>query len=290
MAEYPHDPAPWSEHECVTAPTVSIIMGAYNAESTIREAVDSILAQEFTDWEFVICDDASRDGTLEICRQYAREHPGHFQVIANEYNAKLSATLNRCLVAARGKYIARMDADDVSTPDRLGKQVAVLDSQPDIHLVGTAMQRFSEAGLSTFVVPPARPDRNTLRREIPFCHATILARREVYERTGGYNESLRTERGQDVDLWFDFFALGFVGINLAEPLYLVREDAAAIRRRSVKVRWNGFRTLVIGYRKLGYPIHWYVRPFSQLVKVIVPFRMLLWYRRWQERGTAPGPA
>lgn len=289
MAESPHSD-PIAVRASESAPTVSIIMGAYNAEKTIREAVDSMLAQTFTDWEFIICDDASRDSTLEICRQYAHDHPGRFQVIANERNAKLSATLNRCLAVARGKYIARMDADDISTPDRLATQVTVLDSHPSVDLVGTAMQRFGQSGLSTLVVPPARPDRNTLRQAIPFCHATILARREVYERTGGYNESPRTERGQDVDLWFEFFAMGFSGMNLTEPLYLVREDEGAIRRRTMKVRWNGFRTVVIGYRKLGYPIHWYGRPVLQLAKALVPFRVQQWYRLWQAHSSKVGVA
>ncbi|MGF2948866.1 glycosyltransferase family 2 protein [Microbacterium alcoholitolerans] len=271
-------------------PTVSIIMGAYNAASTIREALESILAQTFTDWEFIICDDNSSDSTLQICREYAAANPGRFRVLANERNMKLPATLNRCLSAARGKFIARMDADDLSTPTRLATQVAFLESHPDIHLVGSSMQRFDDSGLGSLVLPVERPDRNTLRRRVPFCHATILARREVYEQLGGYNESTRTSRGQDVDLWFNFYRLEMVGFNLLEPLYMVREDAAAIRRRTAKVRWNSFLTMVNGYRMLGYPIRWYVRPVLELSKVLVPFRAQQWYRRWQARRAEAGIA
>lgn len=271
-------------------PTVSIIMGAYNAASTIRAALDSILAQTFTDWEFIICDDSSSDDTLQICREYAAAHPGRFRVLTNERNMKLPATLNRCLSVARGKLIARMDADDLSTPARLALQVAFLESRPDVDLVGSSMQRFDRSGLGSLVVPVERPDRNTLRRRVPFCHATILARREVYEEIGGYNESTRTSRGQDVDLWFNFYRLEMVGFNLLEPLYMVREDAAAIRRRTATVRWNSFLTMVNGYRMLGYPIHWYVRPVLELGKVLVPFRAQQWYRRWQARRAEAGVA
>lgn len=271
-------------------PTVSIIMGAYNAASTIREALDSIVAQTFMDWEFIICDDSSSDDTLEICNAYAAAHPVRFQVLTNERNMKLSATLNRCLSVARGKFIARMDADDLSTPERLATQVLFLESHPEVDLVGSSMQRFDQAGLGGLVLPPEWPDRDTLRHAVPFCHATILARREVYEQVGGYNDSPRTARAEDLELWFDFYRLGFVGVNLREPLYLVREDAAAIRRRSAKVRWNSFLTTVNGYRMLGYPVHCYARPFFQLGKVLVPFRAQHWYRRWQARRHKAGVA
>ena len=265
------------------APTVSIIMGAYNAGKTIREAIESILGQEFTDWEFVICDDGSTYDTLAICREYDAVYPGRFHVLANQNNRKLSATLNRCLSVARGKYIARMDADDISKPTRLAKQVAVLESRPEIDLVGTAMQRFGDRGAAGIVMPPERPNRFTLRRSIPFCHATIMARNSMYKEVGGYNESSRTARSQDVDLWFRFFDHGFVGINLNEPLYLVREDLAAISRRTFRTRWNGFLISINGYRRLNYPLHWYVRPFVQLSKGFIPFRVQEWYREWQKR-------
>lgn len=268
--------------ESVITPTVSIIMGAYNAAETLHECVNSILAQEFTDWELIICDDGSSDDTLRICKKYAADHPDRFLILTNERNLKLAATLNRCLAVARGKYIARMDADDISTPDRLTRQVAILDSQSDVDLVGTAMQRFDETGMHSLVVPPERPDRNTLRRSVPFCHATVLARRAVFEQTGGYSEASRAERVEDVDLWFRFYSQGFVGINLSEPLYLVREDADAFRRRTVRARLNGFKTTIIGYRQLGYPAHCYLHPVRQLSKALVPTTVQRWYRHWQE--------
>lgn len=283
---------PNSDSESPETPTVSVIMGAYNAEATIRRAIDSILAQNFTDWEFVICDDGSEDATLKICKEYSNKHPHQFQVLANSTNRKLPATLNRCLSASRGKYIARMDADDISIPDRFTKQVATLNSQPDVDLVGSAVQRFDESGCTDIVQAPERPDRYTLSREIPFWHATVMTRRLMYEKLGGYNESTRTARSQDIDLWYRFFHEGFTGINLKEPLYAVREDFEAIKRRTVKTRWNVFLITINGYRLLRYPFHWYIRPFLALAKALVPFRAQLWYRSWQQRhrtGTATRP-
>lgn len=263
------------------SPRVSIIMGVFNAEETLAEAIDSILAQSFDDWEIVLCDDGSRDDSLEICHRYARAHPDRFVVLKNAENIKLAATLNRCLVVARGSLIARMDADDISVPQRLERQVALLDSNPGVDLVGTSMRRFDENGPGDIVLAPRDPDRTTLRRAKPFNHATIVARREVYEELGGYDESRRAERCEDYDLWFRFFAHGFTGVNIVEPLYLVREDSSAFRRRTPVGRLNEFRTAVAGFRLLGYPVHWYIRPAVQLLKALVPTSLQRWFRRLQ---------
>ena len=113
---------------------------------------------------------------------------------------------------------------------------------------------------------------------VPFFHATIVARREVFDAVGNYTVSWRTERGQDVDLWFKFFRAGFVGRNIPEPLYRVRENENAIRRRTPKARVGGYVTRMIGYRSLGYPAGPYVRSTASLVKVLVPYRVYSLHR------------
>lgn len=262
-------------------PRISIIMGVYNASATLREAVDSILNQSFEDWEFVICDDGSTDNSLDICNSYAQNYPGRFIILHNSQNIRLAATLNRCLAVTRGSLIARMDADDISNRYRLEKQVELLDTDPEIDLVGTAMRRFDENGLGTVVMPPSKPDRATLRKSKPFNHATIVARRNVYDAVGGYSEEQRAERCEDYDLWFRFYAQGFSGTNLTEPLYLVREDASAFRRRTVRGRFNEFFTAVVGFRLLRYPLLWYIHPTTQLLKALVPTPLQRKYRRFQ---------
>ena len=108
--------------------------------------------------------------------------------------------------------------------------------------------------------------------------------KRVYEVLNGYTVAERTERGQDYDLWFRFFYAGFHGDNLQEALYLVREDEAAIRRRTFKVRWNAFKTTRFGYKLLGYPKRWLIRPaIAMVVKSLIPAKMMLLYREWQGR-------
>lgn len=263
---------------------ISIIMGIYNCAGTLQEAVDSIIKQTYKEWELIMCDDCSTDNTLQIALQYKKKYPDKIIVLKNKRNRRLAYSLNHCLTRASGEYIARMDGDDISLPDRFEKQVKYLKDHPEIDLVGTAIQRFNDDGMADIVYAVDAPNYYTLRYSMPFHHATIVARRYVYDRLGGYTVAERTNRAQDYDLWFRFYNEGFKGSNLREPLYLVREDAAAIRRRTFNVRWNAYKTTIYGFDLLGYPKWWLIRPAIVMVlKSIVPFRIVELYREMQKR-------
>lgn len=264
---------------------VSILMGIYNCEATLREAIDSILNQTYSNWELVLCDDCSTDSTYQIAEEYRKRYPHKIILLKNENNSRLAFTLNQCLKAATGEFVARMDSDDISIPTRFEKQVAFLRENRDIVLVGTAMQRFSDDGtLGAIAYCEERPDKETpYRKGLVFNHATIMAYREVYNALGGYTVSKRTVRGQDRDLWYRFLAAGYKGANMNEPLYMVRENEAAIRRRSAKVRWNSFKTEMIGYRMLGYPLYRYMKPVIRLGKIFVPVKVMEVYRKWEAK-------
>ena len=158
----------------MTAPRVTVLMPVYNAERTLREAIDSILSQTFTDFEFLIIDDGSTDSSAEIVRSYTDPR---IRLLPNERNLKITATLNRGLDIAQGEYIARMDADDISLPERLAKQVAFLDAHPEVGIVGTWAQAFGEAH---FQIPhPTDPERirAKLLFDSPLTHPSVMMRR-----------------------------------------------------------------------------------------------------------------
>lgn len=251
---------------------VSVIMSVYNCEDTICEAIDSILAQTYENWEFVICNDCATDRTFEICREYAAKYPDKFVLVENDTNRKLAYSLNHCLENATGKYVARMDGDDRSHPDRFEKQVRYLVEHPEVDLVGCAAQRFDDNGLNDVFYMEEHPDKYSLYHKVPFGHGMLLTYKRVYDELGGYTVAKRTERGQDYDLWFRFFYKGFRGDNLQEALYDVREDGNAIKRRTFKVRWRTYQTTRMGYKLLNYPISWRIEAFlSVLVKSLTPF-------------------
>ncbi len=251
-------------------PEISIIMATYNCEETLRRAIDSILAQTFTDWEFVICDDCSTDGTFAILQDYQRRFPEKFVILRNEVNSKLPFSLNHCLKNARGKFIARMDGDDLSCPERLARQREFLLEHPELQVCGTSMMRFDENGEYDLYQAVRHPDRFTLLHQVPFCHATILMRKEAYDALGGYVVSPRTERGQDLDLWFRFYAAGYAGDNLEEPLYKVCEDRAAIRRRKFKYSVYVAQTRRLGFKLLNYPKRYWYLIYTPILSFFVP--------------------
>ncbi len=265
-------------------PKVSVIMGIYNCSNYLPKAIESIVNQTYTNWELILCDDASTDDTYEIAKEYAEKYLDKIILLRNEVNSKLSFTLNHCLEHATGEYVARMDADDLCVPERFEKQVEFLNEHQDIALVGTSMQRFSDEGLADILYALEKPDRYSLRSAMPFFHATIMMRKSAYDALGGYTVSKRTARGQDYDMWFRFYALGLTGANLQEPLYLVREDKAAIRRRTFKTRWNAYKTTRYGFKLLKYPKRWIIKPTLIFVfKSLCPYWIQDKYRAHQKR-------
>ena len=262
---------------------VSVIMAAYNSENTIAESMDSILGQTFSDWEFIICDDGSSDNTFRIIRDYAARYPGKIVAIQNERNSKLPYSLNHCLKYAKGDYIARMDADDRSYPERLEKQYAYLTSHPEIDVVGAGMTCFDGGRITGERLPPAEPSPGIIGLGVPFFHATIMMKRSVYEALNGYSLKDYVLRCEDVDLWIRFFAKGFKGANLMEPLYYVREDMAASKRRNFKNALNASKTLLHGFRDNGYPAKQYLYAAKPIISVLVPqkIKYAINQRRWR---------
>lgn len=122
-------------------PTVSVIMGIYNCESTLSDAIDSIISQTFTDWELIMCDDGSTDNTYEIAKKYSVRYR-NIKLIKNNKNSGLAYSLNQCLKHVNGKYVARMDADDFCLPERFEKQVKFLDGNLEYQVVGSSVQLF----------------------------------------------------------------------------------------------------------------------------------------------------
>lgn len=258
-------------------PKVSVIMATFNCKNTVAGSINSILSQTYTDWEFIICDDGSTDGTFEIVKQASAQYPDKITVLRNSVNLKLSYSLNRCLAVVHGAYIARMDGDDEAFPTRLERQVQFLDQHPEYAVVGTAMVPFDRKGDRPTRYAKEFPDQRDLLLRSPFFHATIMMRKNAYDTVGGYCVSKRTERAQDYDMWFRFFAKGLKGYNLQEGLYHVLEDNSAIRRRNLKARAYEVLTRLKGYQMLHYP--WYLYPcaLKPLVAALVPVELMQRY-------------
>ena len=237
----------------ISAPAISVIMGVYNCAGTLPEALDSLLAQTETDWELILCDDGSTDGTRAVAEGYRLRYPERITLLENRENLGLAASLNRCFRAARGRYIARMDGDDCCTPERLAAEREALDREPALAVVSTDLACFDEHGLWGVISHPKRPEARDFLRGTPFCHGPAMVRREALEAVGGYCEDRRFLRVEDYALWVRLYGAGFTGRNLHRTLYYAREDREAHQRRRLRYRINEARVRCLAVQTLGLP-------------------------------------
>jgi glycosyltransferase EpsE len=249
---------------------ISVIMGIYNCASTLAEALDSLLAQTYQSFKVIMCDDGSKDNTMEVAQQYVDRYPGKFILIKNERNLKLAATLNHCLEYADTEYVARMDGDDISLPTRFEKQINFLDKHMEYALVSCPMIHFDEHGDYFVGTAQEMPTKESFRKSTPFCHAPCMVRSEVYREVNGYTVERKTERMEDYYLWYKIYRAGHIGYNLQEALYKMRDDRNAKNRRaSVSNRIQGCKTDIEICKGLGlsYP---YFYPILHLLKIFTP--------------------
>ncbi len=200
----------------MNGPRVTVLMPVYNAAPHLREAVDSILGQTFSDFEFLIIDDGSTDGSAAIIRSYPDTR---LRFIQNQRNLGLTATLNFGLDLAQGEYVARMDADDISLPERLAKQAAFLDASPSVGIAGVWAWTFGDA---RFKIPhPAGAER--IRAKLLFdsalVHPAVMMRRSALN---AHNLRYRAlGHFEDYELW-QRAARVFPLANLPEYLFHYR--------------------------------------------------------------------
>jgi glycosyltransferase involved in cell wall biosynthesis len=215
-------------------PLVSVLLAAHDDASFLAEAIDSILRQTLDDFELVIVDDASTDGTATLLDTVDDKR---LRVVRNEEQAGLAASLNRGLDVAEGRYVARLDADDVALPERLERQVERIRAEPRCAVVGSAVVDLDEDGRPGAVhVLPAGPTplRWHALFSSPFFHPTVLVDREVLD-AHNLRYDLEFLESEDYDLWTRLFA--FVdGANLSTPLVRkrVHSGQASVRRRDVQ--------------------------------------------------------
>lgn len=253
-------------------PTVSIIMGIYNAEKTLDESIQSILNQTYKDWELVMCDDGSTDSTFKIAEEYTKKYSNIF-LLTNGSNKGLNYTLNHCLRYIKGKYIARMDADDVSYPTRIEKEVMILENNKDISIVSTQMVHFAEDKEWGQSKMAEYPTKFSFLFGTPFCHAPCMVRREAFLAVNGYTEDKKILRVEDYDLWFKMYSKGYKGYNIQEVLYKMRDDLNAIKRRKFKYRLNEAYVMLKGFKLLNLPYYYYPLALKPLIVGVIPLKL-----------------
>jgi glycosyltransferase involved in cell wall biosynthesis len=213
-------------------PVVSIVMPVYNAEPYLKRAVESILDQTFADFEFIIINDSSTDASWAILDSYG---DSRILLLDNQKNRGLTYSLNQGLAAAKGEYVARIDADDIAMPRRLEKQVSFLRAHPEIGILGCSCDNIDSEGRR--IGSSTMPETDLAVRWVsllgnPFIHSAVMIRRSILVSNGlKYDETFETT--QDYDLWTRMLQRTR-GANLREPLvqYRLCDNVTRKQRKS----------------------------------------------------------
>ncbi|MDE2411761.1 MAG: glycosyltransferase [Sphingomonadales bacterium] len=240
----------------MTSPAISVAMSVYNGERFLAEAIDSVLAQTFGDFEFLILDDGSKDDTRAIIADYAARD-ARIRPICRE-NRGLVVSLNQLLAESRAPLVARMDADDVCHPDRFARQHAFLSAHADYGVIGTWSSDIDELGQPYHVDAPEHPaDHDAFLESVErgwplLCHPSVMYRREIVLSVGGYHAAFR--HCEDLDLWLRLASVTRIG-NLTERLIRYRHYAEQVSSRHATEQQVGAAVAHLAYqeRKAGRP-------------------------------------
>ena len=254
---------------------VSIIMGAYNSENCIDIAIQSIIEQAYTNWELIICDDASTDNTYELLLKW-KKIDSRICPIRNAKNLGLARTLNHCLKYSTGEFIARMDDDDWSYPERIQKQVDFLNNNKEYAFVSSAVDIFDGQTITHKQnVRAIKPVKEDFLWNSPFVHPATMFRKESLVRVKGYRYAKETRRAEDIDLFMRMYAKGMKGYNISESLLRYYVNPYAMKKRKYKYRIDEAIVRYKGYKMLGLMPKGLLYVIKPLVVGLIPKGMIL---------------
>lgn len=237
----------------MSGPKVSVLLPCYQAEAAVERAARSILDQTHTGLELLALDDGSTDGTRAVLDRLAAADE-RVRVVVNETNVGLIATLNRGLELADGEFVARMDADDVSEPGRLERQLDVFQRHPDTDAVGTGVRLLDPRGRATGRRPPRACTPGGCRflsyLATPVAHPTLLARRQVLAGHG-YRPAEEALHAEDYDLFARLVRSGATLRNVDEALLGFRVSPGSVSRRFETIQVQHFRRLARDHLRSG---------------------------------------
>lgn len=235
----PSSPHPTYQNNYMSSPSVSVLMSVYNGETYLAEAIESILTQSFSDFEFIIINDGSTDRSSDILRKYADNDQRI--IIIEHNNIGLTKSLNTGIKKARGTYIARMDADDISEKRRFETQVNILKNHPEIGVIGTSAKIIDENGNVKRVCNQIEPHNKIITKILSdnkFIHGSIMIRKSILDVAGPYNESYIYAQDYELILRLSNFCKI---ANTSQKLYRWRENyisGISVVKRRIQINYR----------------------------------------------------
>lgn len=258
---------------------ISVIMGVYNDKKYLNDAIDSILNQTCKDFEFLICNDCSEDDDIQKILDSYRLSDSRVKLLKNDVNSGLAASLNRCLQLAEGEYIARMDSDDISEPDRFEKQIDFLNANPNYDICSGKIHFIDDNGIWGELNRNGEVSLYDVYKGGAFVHPAVMMRKEALTAVGGYTSDKLTRRAEDYDLWCKMYLNGSIGYNMDEFLLLYREDSNSYKKRKLSTRIEKCRLSHYWRKRLGLSLKWEYYSIRPIIAGLVPKKILLLRRK-----------
>ena len=235
------------------SPSASVIMGVrYQRKdlALLERAVQSILSQTFSDFEFLICQNGSTPEAIVMLKNFCEEDP-RISLIDGSGTNTLAQKLNRCISQARGRWIVRMDDDDYSEPERLEKQIAYLCEHLEIAFVGCFVRLVQDGTDVSERRLPENPSVKDFLFTQPFIHPALVFRKEVLDAVGGYCEAPYCDGCEDYDLLLRLYEHGFVGTNLKQAYLVYTLPPRRTGNRTFSMRLHEMHTRFVRFHSLG---------------------------------------
>jgi glycosyltransferase involved in cell wall biosynthesis len=269
----------------MTGPKVSVAMPVYDGVSVpfFDEAAQSVLGQTFRDFEFLILLDGVKREDLKSAIEAVAAKDSRVRLLHHHENSGISRSLNTLLAAAKGELIARMDADDVSLPERFAKQVEYLDAHPEVQILGTWAHEIDPSGQRIFFKQlPVEHDaivRFMVKRD-PFIHPTVMIRKRLFDELGDYSLNPDDDYIEDTELWARALGRGYRGHNLEEPLYLFRVSPETYgHRRGFRRALQEARLRFRFGRQMKMPSYLLAYPLATMSARLSPPAVMRWLYR-----------
>jgi len=256
---------------------VSVIMSTKNGEQYIEDALNSLLTQTIENLQIIVVDDGSTDNTLNILNQYKSKC--HLVILHNSRSMGLAYSLNLALKYADGEYVARMDDDDISLPERLRKEKLFLQNNTEYDFVGSGAAMFDENGVFGKWQPKTKISLKELFKGTVYIHPTVMFRTKALKAVEGYSTALEMNRIEDWNLWLNLYFNGFKGYNIPEVLFKYRETSGSFKKRNFKRRINQFAMLKFWRKKMKLKGIYRIIPYIPLIKGIVPQKLIQIYHK-----------
>jgi glycosyltransferase involved in cell wall biosynthesis len=251
------------------SPSVTVLMSVYNGEDYLDAAIDSILGQTYEDFEFLIVDDASTDGS-RACLQHWAEQDDRIRLVLKDVNEGLGQALHDGVNMAKAPLIARMDGDDIAEPGRLRKQVAYFEEHPETDILGTWALDIDEEGREKQYrrYPTEHEEIVRLIWTNPLVHPSVMMRKEAVQSVGSYDPDVR--KRQDYELWFRCVAGGLRLANYPEALLRYRFTGDYYDRNDLRVAWGQAKIGWQGCRRVGTSPMAYLGVAVPLLRSLLP--------------------